>query len=97
MNTISKFFHLKENNTSFKTELLAGLTTFVSMSYILFVNPNVLGASGMDKGALFTVNCSICCFYLYRHGSPSKLSNCFRSNFRTKCILYLHSVFRNAC
>ena len=55
MNSISKFFHLKENNTSFKTELLAGLTTFVSMSYILFVNPNVLGASGMDKGALFTV------------------------------------------
>ncbi len=46
MNSISKFFHLKENNTSFKTELLAGLTTFVSMSYILFVNPNVLGASG---------------------------------------------------
>ena len=55
MNAISNFFHLKENNTSFKTELLAGLTTFVSMSYILFVNPNVLGASGMDKGALFTV------------------------------------------
>ena len=55
MNSISNFFHLKENNTSFKTELLAGLTTFVSMSYILFVNPNVLGASGMDKGALFTV------------------------------------------
>ena len=55
MNSISKFFHLDENHTSFKTELLAGLTTFVSMSYILFVNPNVLGASGMDKGALFTV------------------------------------------
>lgn len=55
MNSINKFFHLSENNTSFKTELLAGLTTFVSMSYILFVNPNILGASGMDKGALFTV------------------------------------------
>lgn len=55
MDSISKFFHLKENNTSFKTELLAGLTTFVSMSYILFVNPNVLGASGMNKGAVFTV------------------------------------------
>lgn len=54
MNSISRFFHLKENQTSVKTELLAGLTTFVSMSYILFVNPNVLGASGMDKGALFT-------------------------------------------
>ena len=55
MNSINKFFHLSENNTSFRTELLAGLTTFVSMSYILFVNPNILGASGMDKGALFTV------------------------------------------
>lgn len=55
MNSLSNFFHLKENNTSFRTELLAGLTTFVSMSYILFVNPNILGASGMDKGALFTV------------------------------------------
>ncbi len=55
MDSISNFFHLKENNTSFRTELLAGLTTFVSMSYILFVNPNVLGASGMNKGAVFTV------------------------------------------
>ena len=55
MNSLSNFFHLKENNTSFRTELLSGLTTFVSMSYILFVNPNILGASGMDKGALFTV------------------------------------------
>lgn len=55
MNSISKYFHLNENNTSFKTEFLAGLTTFVSMSYILFVNPNVLGASGMNKGAVFTV------------------------------------------
>lgn len=54
MNSIGKFFHLNENKTSFKTEFLAGLTTFVSMSYILFVNPAVLGASGMNKGALFT-------------------------------------------
>ena len=49
MNSIGKFFHLNENHTSFKTEFLAGLTTFVSMSYILFVNPAVLGASGMNK------------------------------------------------
>jgi AGZA family xanthine/uracil permease-like MFS transporter len=51
---ISKFFHLDENRTTARREFLAGLTTFVSMSYILFVNPNVLGASGMNKGALFT-------------------------------------------
>lgn len=54
MNSISHFFHLSENQTTAKREFLAGLTTFVSMSYILFVNPNVLGASGMNKGALFT-------------------------------------------
>lgn len=55
MDSLSRFFHLEENHSSFKTELLAGLTTFVSMSYILFVNPNVLGTSGMDKSAVFTV------------------------------------------
>lgn len=54
MNFITRFFHLNENHTSFRTEFLAGLTTFVSMSYILFVNPNVLSESGMNKGALFT-------------------------------------------
>ena len=47
-------FHLSENNTIIKQECLAGLTTFVSMAYILFVNPSVLGVAGMDKGAVFT-------------------------------------------
>ena len=47
-------FHLSENNTNIKQECLAGLTTFVSMAYILFVNPSVLGVAGMDKGAVFT-------------------------------------------
>jgi AGZA family xanthine/uracil permease-like MFS transporter len=54
MNAISQYFHLDELHSNVKREFLAGLTTFVSMSYILFVNPNVLGASGMDKGAVFT-------------------------------------------
>ncbi len=47
-------FHLKEHGTSVKTEIIAGLTTFMTMAYILAVNPNTLGASGMDKGAIFT-------------------------------------------
>ncbi|ALB29535.1 NCS2 family permease [Companilactobacillus heilongjiangensis] len=51
---IEKVFHLKEANTTIRREVLAGLTTFVSMAYILFVNPQVLGAAGMDKGAVFT-------------------------------------------
>lgn len=47
-------FHLKEAKTNVRREILAGLTTFVSMAYILFVNPQVLGDSGMNKGSLFT-------------------------------------------
>ncbi|PWG00555.1 NCS2 family permease [Levilactobacillus bambusae] len=54
MQKIADYFHFDEMGTSFRIEFIAGLTTFVSMAYILFVNPNVLGASGMDKGAVFT-------------------------------------------
>lgn len=54
MNFIKSYFQLDKYKTNVKTEFLAGLTTFISMSYILFVNPNVLGASGMNTGAVFT-------------------------------------------
>lgn len=47
-------FHITESGSSIKRESLAGLTTFVSMAYILFVNPSILGDAGMDKGAVFT-------------------------------------------
>lgn len=50
---MEKFFKLKENNTDFKTEVFAGLTTFLTMAYILFVNPNILSATGMNKNAVF--------------------------------------------
>lgn len=53
-NRIASFFHFQELGTNFTHETIAGVTTFVSMVYILFVNPNVLGAAGMDKGAVFT-------------------------------------------
>ncbi len=49
-----KFFKLKENRTTVKTEILAGVTTFMTMAYILAVNPDILSATGMDKNALFT-------------------------------------------
>lgn len=48
------FFKLKENNTTFKTEVLAGITTFMTMAYILVVNPGILSQAGMDFGAVFT-------------------------------------------
>ncbi len=51
---LEKLFHLKENHTDVKTEVIAGITTFMTMAYILAVNPNILSAAGMDSGAVFT-------------------------------------------
>ena len=51
---LDKIFHLKENHTDVKTEVMAGITTFMTMAYILAVNPNIVSASGMDRGAVFT-------------------------------------------
>ena len=51
---LENVFHLKENRTTVQTEILAGLTTFMTMAYILAVNPLILSAAGMDAGAVFT-------------------------------------------
>lgn len=51
---LEKLFKLSENKTDVKTEVMAGITTFMTMAYILAVNPSVLGATGMDAGAIFT-------------------------------------------
>lgn len=50
-------FKIRENNSTFLTEVLAGFTTFVTMSYIIFVNPNILSSTGMDFNALVVVTC----------------------------------------
>ena len=54
---MENFFKLREKNTTVRTELLAGLTTFLTMAYIIFVNPDILSAAGMDKGAVFVATC----------------------------------------
>ena len=54
---LEKIFKLKKNNTSVKTEVIAGITTFMTMAYILAVNPNILSASGMDKEAILIATC----------------------------------------
>ena len=51
---LEKLFKLKEHKTNVRTEMVAGIITFLTMSYILVVNPNILSASGMDRSALFT-------------------------------------------
>lgn len=54
---LEKIFKLKENSTSVRTEVVAGITTFMTMAYILAVNPNILSASGMDKTAVLLATC----------------------------------------
>ena len=54
---LDSYFGLTENGTSIRTEFIAGLTTFLTMAYIVFVNPQILGAAGMDKGAVFVATC----------------------------------------
>ncbi|WP_295968527.1 NCS2 family permease [uncultured Bartonella sp.] len=64
---LEKLFHLKANNTRIGIEIGAGLTTFLTMSYILAVNPTILGAAGMDKGAVFVATCiaaAVGCFIM---------------------------------
>ena len=54
MKMLEKLFGFNPRETRVRTEILAGITTFLTMAYILAVNPNILAATGMDKGALFT-------------------------------------------
>jgi len=59
---LAKYFNLSERRTSFKTEVVAGVTTFLTMAYIIFVNPNILSETGMDKNALIAVTCIVSAF-----------------------------------
>lgn len=54
---LEKFFQIKEHSTSIRTEVLAGITTFLTMSYIIFVNPEILSTTGMDRNAVFAATC----------------------------------------
>src|SRR6266436_6144411 len=54
---LDRYFGLAESGSTVRTELIAGLTTFLTMVYIVFVNPQILGNAGMDKGAVFVATC----------------------------------------
>lgn len=64
---LEKIFKLTEHKTSIKTEVIAGFTTFLTMAYIIFVNPQMLSTTGMDSGAVFVATClaaAIGCFIM---------------------------------
>src|SRR6266567_3469707 len=54
---LDRYFGLTRNGTEPRTEIIAGVTTFLTMAYIVFVNPQILGTTGMDKGAVFVATC----------------------------------------
>ena len=56
---LDRTFKLNEHGTSVKTEILAGVTTFLTMAYILFVNPTILSSTGMPKDAVFVATCAV--------------------------------------
>lgn len=67
MNAIERYFGINGRNTTIRTEVMAGVTTFLTMAYIIFVNPNVLAEAGMDKGAVFVATClaaAVGCFIM---------------------------------
>ncbi|MGL6258216.1 NCS2 family permease [Vibrio sp. WXL103] len=64
---LEKLFKLSENGTNVRTEVIAGITTFLTMAYIIFVNPAILADAGMDRGAVFVATClaaAIGCFIM---------------------------------
>lgn len=64
---LEKLFQLKANGTTVRTEVIAGITTFLTMAYVIFVNPAILADAGMDKGAVFVATCiaaAIGCFIM---------------------------------
>lgn len=67
MNAIKNYFGINGQNTTIKTEIMAGVTTFLTMAYIIFVNPNILSEAGMDSGAVFVATClaaAVGCFIM---------------------------------
>lgn len=75
---LEKLFGFDRKVTRVRTEILAGITTFLTMAYILAVNPNILSATGMDKGALFTTTVIaplLLCLWLFM---PNYLSDWLR-------------------
>ena len=65
--TLEQIFKLQDNHTTIQKEFLAGFTTFITMAYIIFVNPQIMALSGMDQGAIFVGTClaaAIACFVM---------------------------------
>lgn len=87
---MENFFKLKEHGTDVKTEVIAGLTTFMTMAYILAVNPSILGATGMDTRCYFYSNCAGICNRLFLYGAVCQPALRTFRWYGSECLLRLY-------
>ncbi len=76
---LKRYFKLEESGTTVRREALAGITTFATMAYIIFVQPAVLGGAGLDPGAVFTTTCLITSLSYDSDGAACELSDSRRA------------------
>ena len=92
-NMLQKLFGFNSHSMQVRTEILAGITTFLTMSYILAVNPSILGVTGMDKGAVFTATATASLIAtLIMAGGMGQTSVRACSRHGTKCFFRFHSL-----
>ena len=99
---LDNLFKLNLNSTNIKKEILAGFTTFITMSYIIFVNPQIMSTTGMDFGAVFVGTClaaSIACFIMgFIANWPVGLAPGMGLNaFSRRCFLIGNLIFYYEC
>lgn len=92
---MEKFFKLKEKGTSVKTEILAGLTTFLAMAYILGVNPIILGDAGMDQGSVFMATAISAAFASIVMGLVANYPVALAAGMGGKRFILLYGLFGN--
>ena len=92
MNKLKALLGFDPKTTTVKTELIAGMTTFLTMCYILAVNPTILATTGMDKGALFTATAIASAIAHLPAGFHGKVAFCPGSQHGTERLLRLHPL-----
>ena len=88
---MERLFELKGHNTDVRTEVIAGITTFLTMGYIIAVNPDILSAAGMDKGALITATCLSAAFASFIMGFYANLPFALASGMGINAFFALSS------
>ena len=87
---LDRYFGLTDNGTDVRTEFIAGITTFLTMVYIVFVNPQILSSAGMDKGAVFVADVHCGRGVHAGHGALRQLPDRARAGHGAECLLRLH-------